>query len=65
VGKGTGQGLSVAYSIIVDKHRGTIEVETEEGKGATFTIEIPIDGKDVEATSDGSGSEAKPLLPDA
>ncbi|GAA2512813.1 PAS domain-containing protein [Winogradskya humida] len=42
VGKGTGQGLSMAYSSIVQKHGGAIRVESSPGKGATFIIELPI-----------------------
>jgi len=33
IGKGTGQGLAIARSVIVDKHAGSIHFETEEGKG--------------------------------
>ncbi|MCK4546252.1 MAG: response regulator [Candidatus Eisenbacteria sp.] len=44
VGKGSGQGLAIARSVIVDKHRGTLSLETEEGKGATFIIRLPLDG---------------------
>jgi signal transduction histidine kinase len=43
VGGGTGQGLAIARSIIVDKHDGTITFETEKGKGTTFIIRLPID----------------------
>jgi len=42
VGRGTGQGLSLAYSVIVKKHGGTIEFETEPGKGTTFIIHLPM-----------------------
>jgi len=43
VGKGTGQGLAIAHSVIVDKHDGAIDFETEEGKGTTFIIQLPLD----------------------
>ncbi len=45
VGKGTGQGLAIARSVVVDKHGGTIECETEQGKGTTFIVRLPIDGQ--------------------
>ena len=43
VGKGTGLGLNVTYNI-VKKHHGTIDVQSEPGKGTTFTIQMPIGG---------------------
>jgi signal transduction histidine kinase len=42
VGKGTGQGLAIAYSVVVDKHGGTIAFDTTEGQGTTFIINLPI-----------------------
>ena len=42
VGKGTGQGLAIAYSAIVDKHAGRIEVESEVGRGTTFILQLPL-----------------------
>lgn len=42
VGKGSGQGLSIARRIIVEKHEGNLDFETEEGKGTTFIIRLPI-----------------------
>jgi len=44
VGKGTGQGLAISYDVIVNKHGGTLAVESEPGKGATFIIRLPLDG---------------------
>jgi two-component system NtrC family sensor kinase len=43
VGKGTGQGLAIAHSVIVKKHGGTLRFVTECGKGTTFFIRLPID----------------------
>ena len=45
VGKGTGQGLVIARSVIVDKHSGTFDFETEVGAGTTFIIRLPIADK--------------------
>jgi two-component system NtrC family sensor kinase len=41
VGKGAGMGLSVSYGII-DKHHGRIDVSSQPGQGACFTITLPI-----------------------
>ncbi len=41
VGEGTGLGLSISYGII-EEHKGRIEVESEQGKGSTFRIFLPI-----------------------
>ncbi|MEJ1960463.1 MAG: ATP-binding protein [Gammaproteobacteria bacterium] len=51
VGKGTGQGLAIARSIVVEKHGGRIHVQSEEGMGTTFTIEIPLVGRAAEAVA--------------
>jgi two-component system NtrC family sensor kinase len=42
--KGVGLGLSVCYGIIKD-HGGEIRVESEEGKGTTFIISLPIESR--------------------
>jgi len=42
VGKGTGQGLAICYSVIVDKHRGDISFESAPGRGTTFVIRLPL-----------------------
>lgn len=43
VGKGTGQGLAMAYAVIVNKHGGKIDFTTKENEGTEFTIVIPIE----------------------
>lgn len=50
VGKGTGQGLAIAHSIINEKHGGEITFETEVGKGTCFIIKLPLQtvGEEVE-----------------
>jgi signal transduction histidine kinase/HAMP domain-containing protein len=47
VGKGTGQGLAIARSVVVNKHGGTLRFETESGKGTTFFIRLPLDAADL------------------
>jgi PAS domain S-box-containing protein len=42
VGRGTGQGLAIARSVVVDKHQGELTFETQCGRGTTFTIRLPI-----------------------
>lgn len=42
VGKGTGQGLSIVHSTVVEKHGGALEFETEIGQGTTFVIRLPL-----------------------
>jgi PAS domain S-box-containing protein len=42
VGVGTGQGLAIARSLVVAKHRGELTFQTEMGRGTTFVIKLPI-----------------------
>ncbi|MFT3743040.1 MAG: ATP-binding protein [Pyrinomonadaceae bacterium] len=42
VGKGTGQGLAISHRVIVEKHKGSIDVNSEIGRGTTFTIALPL-----------------------
>jgi signal transduction histidine kinase len=43
VGKGTGQGLSIAYDAVVNKHQGVIQVFSEVGEGTMFVVSLPVD----------------------
>ncbi len=49
VGTGSGQGLALAYAAIVNRHRGAIAFETEQGKGTTFIVRLRISGVSQEA----------------
>jgi C4-dicarboxylate-specific signal transduction histidine kinase len=42
VGRGSGQGLAIAYHIIKDKHGGELQVDSAPGGGSTFTIRLPL-----------------------
>jgi len=46
VGKGTGQGLALARTIVVEKHGGQLTVQSTVGQGSTFTITLPIGNQD-------------------
>ncbi len=43
VGKGTGQGLAIAYDVIVRKHSGRISFETRPERGTTFLVQLPLE----------------------
>jgi PAS domain S-box-containing protein len=42
VGKGTGQGLALARSIVVEKHGGTLTFDSDTASGTTFTVRVPV-----------------------
>jgi len=46
VGRGTGQGLPIARSVVVDRHKGTLTYESEAGKGSTFYVRLPLEPAD-------------------
>jgi signal transduction histidine kinase len=59
VGKGTGQGLAICYNIVVNKHQGRIEVDSQPGVGTTFRAYLPINAPNANCTdSDCSATEA-------
>ncbi|MDR3567393.1 MAG: cache domain-containing protein [Syntrophobacteraceae bacterium] len=45
VGKGTGQGLAISRSVVVDKHGGTITFDSEVGRGTVFFVRLPLEGE--------------------
>ena len=51
VGMGTGQGLAISRTVVMDKHDGTIAFETEEGRGTTFVIRLPCELGTMESTT--------------
>ena len=42
-GKGTGQGLAIAHTVVVEKHGGSIGFESTEGEGTTFHVALPLE----------------------
>jgi signal transduction histidine kinase len=55
VGRGTGQGLALARTAIVDHHGGTISFESRPGAGTTFFVRIPVHGHRVAAAVAAAG----------
>ena len=52
LGKGTGQGLALAHSVIVNRHQGQLWFESKVGQGSTFFVRLPLEpavGKDDQA----------------
>ena len=43
VGRGSGQGLAIARSVVVEQHGGELDVESTPGEGTTFTLRLPIE----------------------
>lgn len=55
VGKGSGQGLAIAYNVVVNKHQGTITFESALGRGTDFVVWLPL--KDENGGTTGSRDE--------
>jgi PAS domain S-box-containing protein len=51
VGRGTGQGLAIARAVVVDRHGGTIDFESEVGRGTVFIVRIPLTAAEASADS--------------
>ncbi|MEJ2578341.1 MAG: ATP-binding protein [Kineosporiaceae bacterium] len=59
VGRGTGQGLALARSVIRDKHGGTIAMSSAVGVGTTFTLTLPVAGRRTADTGIGAADPAR------
>lgn len=57
VGRGTGQGLTISHNIIVNKHGGHLEFQSEKGKGTTFQITLPISANRLKDNPFSPGNE--------
>ncbi len=53
VGRGTGQGLAIARSVLVDKHGGSLSFDTEVGRGTTFIVRLPRRGDGIHSERSG------------
>jgi signal transduction histidine kinase len=42
VGRGTGQGLALVRAVVVERHHGSIDFDTEVGRGTTFVVRLPL-----------------------
>lgn len=51
VGRGTGQGLPFARSVVVDKHHGELTFETDVGRGTAFLVRLPVEPPSVRAAA--------------
>jgi len=58
VGKGTGQGLAIAHNIVVQKHGGSIDVESKPGEGTEFLIMLPVSRPDEPAAQSDGDTDA-------
>jgi signal transduction histidine kinase len=59
MGKGTGQGLALARSVVVEKHGGALTFDTEMGRGTTFHVRIPVNGVAAPAPGSAAGQSMR------
>jgi PAS domain S-box-containing protein len=64
VGKGTGQGLALAHSVVVKKHQGKIWFETEVGRGTTFFVQLPVGESEMGHKLELDGLGSTPMNPE-
>lgn len=57
VGKGTGQGLAIVHGVIIQHHHGTVNFESEVGRGTTFRITLPLEARETTETCAAAPSE--------
>lgn len=57
VGSGTGQGLSLVWALVVERHHGSVGFTSREGVGTTFTVRLPIAGP----MGQDASAESEPL----
>ena len=60
VGQGSGQGLAISYAIVVGKHGGTLDFDTELGRGTTFCIRLNVHGKALDPSVNLAASGSAP-----
>ncbi|MCC9645059.1 PAS domain S-box protein [Rhodopirellula sp. JC740] len=67
VGKGTGQGLAIAYDVVVNQHHGSIQVDSTPSQGTCFTVRLPTNQETSENAMIGApvsnSTDAGPLNP--
>lgn len=62
VGEGTGLGLAVSYFIIVSKHGGSVDVQSQSGIGTRFTLRIPLSPDQTKAPEEADVPERSESL---
>ena len=45
VGRGSGQGLAIARTIVIERHGGELTFETELGRGTAFHVRLPVEAE--------------------